>query len=106
MAALLDRRRNSHYCSEVTHATLTIPAAEANRQFSKLLRAVREGARVIITSHGEPVAQLGPPDVQADEAARLGEALAALESQWAGAEPAVVGAWTRDNLYDRDPASD
>ena len=90
----------------MTHATLTIPAAEANRQFSRLLRAVREGARVIITSHGEPVAQLGPPDTQADEAARLNEALAALESQWEQAGPIVVGAWTRDELYDRDQARD
>ena len=86
----------------MTHATLTIPAAEANRQFSRLLRAVREGARVIITSHGEPVAQLGPPDTQADETARLSEALAALESQWEQATPVAVGAWTRDELYDRD----
>jgi prevent-host-death family protein len=83
-------------------ATLTVPAAEANRRFSKLLRAAREGTRVIITSHGEPVAQLGPPDTEADEAARLREALAALESQWRETDPVVVGAWTRGDLYDRD----
>ena len=83
-------------------ATLTVPAAEANRRFSKLLRAAREGTRVIITSHGEPVAQLGPPDRDADEALRLRESLAALESQWGETGPVVVGAWTRGDLYDRD----
>ncbi len=88
------------------HTTLTVPAAEANRQFSRLLRAVREGTRVIITSHGEPVAQLGPPDTGAEVAARLNEALAALESQWEQARPIVVEAWTRDELYDRDKARD
>jgi prevent-host-death family protein len=90
----------------MSRATLTFPAAEANRQFSRLLRMVRDGTRVIITSHGEPVAQLGPPDTGADEAARVNQALAALEAQWEHDPPIVVGAWTRDDLYDRDPARD
>lgn len=90
----------------MTLATLTVPAAEANRRFSSLLRAVREGATVIITSHGEPVAQMGPPDTRSDEAARLNEALAALESQWRQVTPVAVGAWTRDELHDRDQTGD
>ena len=57
-------------------AALTVPAAEANRQFSKLLRAAREGTRITITSHGEPVAELGPVggDVQEDEKKRRAKA--------------------------------
>ena len=35
-------------------------AAEANRQFSKILRDVRQGETVIVTSHGEPVAKIIP----------------------------------------------
>ena len=89
----------------MTQATLTVPAAEANRQFSRLLRAAREGTRITITSHGEPVAQMGPlSDHPADapERRRLGEAQDALEAHWATLKPMVVGPWTRDELYDRD----
>ena len=46
----------------------TVSAAAANRRFSELLRRVRQGRRVIVTSHGRPVAKLVPitdADVQA-----------------------------------------
>ncbi len=36
----------------------TVSAAEANRHFSKILRDVRAGETVIVTSRGEPVAQI------------------------------------------------
>jgi prevent-host-death family protein len=40
-----------------------ISAAEATRQFSRLLRGVREqGATYIVTSHGKPVAKIVPVD--------------------------------------------
>ncbi|MGI8841135.1 MAG: type II toxin-antitoxin system Phd/YefM family antitoxin [Caulobacteraceae bacterium] len=86
-------------------ATLTVPAAEANRQFSRLLRVAREGTRITITSRGEPVAELGPvADGVAEEAEhrRLRDAQDALEAHWATLEPMVVGPWTRDELYERD----
>ena len=35
-------------------------AAEANRKFSKLLRQVREGKTVVVTSRGEAVAIIAP----------------------------------------------
>ncbi|MDP3895974.1 MAG: type II toxin-antitoxin system prevent-host-death family antitoxin [Mesorhizobium sp.] len=38
----------------------TVTAAEANRDFSKLLRSVRDGESFIVTSHGTPVAKLVP----------------------------------------------
>ena len=79
--------------------TLTVPAAEANRRFSELLRAARAGARITITSHGEPVAVMGP--VAAYRGA--GSALDALEAHWATLEPITIGAWTRDDLYERRP---
>jgi prevent-host-death family protein len=62
-----------------------VSAADANRSFSKLLRRVREGRRVVVTSHGKPIATLAPIDPHED----------------LRAEPAVdVGRWTRDELYE------
>ncbi|AWP23038.1 hypothetical protein C4901_06600 [Acidiferrobacter sp. SPIII_3] len=37
-----------------------ISAAEAHRQFSALLREVREGRRYVVTRHGRPIARLVP----------------------------------------------
>ena len=37
-----------------------VSAADANRQFSRLLRKVREGRSFTVTSHGKPVARLIP----------------------------------------------
>lgn len=78
----------------------TVSAAEANRNFSRLLREVREGQEYVVTVHGRPVAKLVPVG-EADRAmAAAREALfARLRSQ-----PAVdIGPWTRDELYDDDP---
>lgn len=85
-------------------AILTVPAAEANRQFSKLLRAAREGTRITITSHGEPVAELGPVgvDVQEDEKKRRAKAHRELLEHLRSVAPIVGGPWTREDLYDRD----
>jgi len=83
---------------------LTVPAAEANRSFSKLLRVVRDGGRVTITSYGEPVAELGPPassDTDAEKV-RLRQAFATLQARWADTPTIAVGPWTRDSLYDDD----
>ncbi|MEO7027523.1 MAG: type II toxin-antitoxin system prevent-host-death family antitoxin [Caulobacteraceae bacterium] len=78
-----------------------VGAAEANRSFSKLLRQVREGARVTITSHGEPVAELASPtngsDGRREEAQR---ALNVLEAHWAAHPPVIGKPWKRDDLYD------
>ena len=87
----------------MTH--LTVPAAEANRRFSKLLRAAREGARITTTAHGEPVAELGPvTDATAEEAEqrRIAEAHRRLMEHLESVVPVVVGPWTRDELYERD----
>jgi prevent-host-death family protein len=73
-------------------------AAEANRNFSALLRQVREGQSCVITSHGKPVAKL-IPIVARDEPRRAAKRvlLERLRSQ-----PATfpVGRWTRDELYE------
>jgi len=74
-----------------------VTATEANREFSRLLRGVREGKSFTITSHGRAVATMGPPISQDDtrESARH-KLLERLRSQ-----PALnAGKWTRDELYD------
>jgi prevent-host-death family protein len=84
---------------------LIVPATEANRAFSKLLRAAREGRRVTITSHGEPIAELIPAGYAAKEVVartRRAAAFTALEAHWATVEPKVVGPWTREELYERE----
>ena len=77
-----------------------VSAAEANRRFSQLLRAVREGDSYVVTAHGRPVAKIVP--IRDEDAARekAKEALLArLRSQ-----PAIdAGPWTREELYEDDP---
>ena len=76
-----------------------VTAADANRDFSKLLRAVRDGDSFVITSHGRPVAKIIPftteDRVRAAAKKRL---MAHLRAQ-----PIMnTGPWTRDELYERD----
>ena len=69
-----------------------IQATEANRQFSHLLRDVREGQSYPITSRGVPVNTANEARFEARK--RL---LERLRSQ-----PAIdSGPWTRDELYER-----
>jgi prevent-host-death family protein len=75
----------------------TISAAEANRQFSRLLRAVRDGDSYVVTAHGRPVAKIVP--IGRDETIKnkaWESLLARLSSQ-----PVIdIGPWTRDELYE------
>jgi prevent-host-death family protein len=75
-----------------------ISAADANRSFSSLLRRVREGRSVVVTSHGKPIARIVPLGERDDRAAEAARAalLARLR-----AEPVVnVGRWMRHELYE------
>lgn len=75
-----------------------IPAAEANRSFSRLLREVQGGQSFIVTAHGKPVARIVPCDTA--ETAR--DAARALLLKRLAAQPVVdVGRWSRDELYER-----
>ncbi len=40
--------------------TKEVSAADANRRFSELLRTVKDGGSVVVTSHGKPVAKISP----------------------------------------------
>jgi prevent-host-death family protein len=76
----------------------TVSAAEANRSFSKLLRAVREGRSYVVTSHGRPVARIVPVDETDDARQRARwKLMDRLRSQPVIDRPRN---WTRDDLYE------
>ena len=75
----------------------TVSAADANRNFSRILRAVRDGSSFVVTSHGRPVARIVPAETKDAAADAAWEALLArLERQ----KPFHAEPWTRDDLYD------
>lgn len=82
--------------------TETVTATEANRSFSRLLEAVRQGDRVEITSRGRKVAVLQPFEDEAKIRARQLAGLERLRKRWAEQKHITIGPWTRDELYDRD----
>lgn len=76
-----------------------LSAAEANRTFSAVLRVVRAGKSVTVTSHGRPVARIVP--------VRTGDhvtntARRTLFKRLKAARVSDVGRWTRDELHERD----
>jgi prevent-host-death family protein len=79
--------------------SLSISAADANRNFSELLRGVREGRSYVVTSHGKPVARIIPyegPDLNR-EAAKY-RLFARLRAQ-----PAMnLGKFNREWAYEDD----
>ena len=77
---------------------MTTTAADANRHFSALLRLVRQGRAVTITSHGRPVARMVPID-QSDAAGDTARAL--LFARLERARVRKAARWTRDELYER-----
>ena len=77
----------------------TVSAADANRHFSRLLRAVRQGRSYLVTSHGQPVARIVPASDQDRAPSRARDILfARLRRQRA----TRVVHWTRDELYESD----
>ena len=76
-----------------------IPATEANRDFSRLLREVQKGESFTVTSHGRPVARIVPvAETKRDEAERqkaFAEFMAYLESRPVLNLPRI----TRDEIY-------
>jgi prevent-host-death family protein len=74
-----------------------VSAADANRRFSQLLRIVKSGKSVVVTSHGKPVARIVP--VSGDEYSAAG-ARSALLDRLRAQRAVKIGRWTRDELYD------
>ena len=75
-----------------------VSAADANREFSRLLQDVKKGNSYVVTSHGKPVAKIGPVGA----AYRIaGKARAVLLSRLESQPVTEVGRWSRDELYER-----
>lgn len=74
-----------------------VSAADANRRFSELLRAVKKGKSIIVTSHGNAVAKIMPV-VEDERAAAV--ARSALFARLRAERATKTGRWTRDELYD------
>ena len=75
----------------------SVSAADANRRFSELLRTVKTGRSIVVTSHGKPVARISPV-IQDDRAAE--GARSALFTRLRKQRVVNAGRWTRDELYD------
>ncbi|HET8985163.1 MAG TPA: type II toxin-antitoxin system Phd/YefM family antitoxin [Trueperaceae bacterium] len=77
-----------------------VSAAEANRQFSRILREVHGGRAFLITSHGRPVARITPAD---DENHTSQISHSALIARLEGQSVIDIGPWSRGELYEDDP---
>lgn len=76
-----------------------VTASEANRSFSRLLKDVRKGHRIEVTSHGEVVARIVPAD-STEEGARRDKAWKALLKRLRDQPPMNSGPWSRDEAYE------
>lgn len=79
----------------------TVTAAEANRNFSALLKDVARGERVLVTSRGKPVASIVPPELPAEDEARELAKKALFERLAAQPISGELRDWTRDEVYER-----
>ena len=77
----------------------TVTAADANRQFSAVLRDVAQGQRFVVTSRGKPVATIEPFRSRS-ATARAGAAKRRLLLHLATVKPVGARDWSRDELYD------
>jgi prevent-host-death family protein len=75
----------------------TISAADANRNFSQVLREVRHGQSYVVSSHGRPVARIAPIR---DERTAPSGARALLLKRLHSERVTNIGHWKRDELYE------
>ncbi len=74
----------------------TVTAADANRNFSALLREARLGEVYLVISRGKPVATIGPAKSDTSEQMAKKALLTRLSGQGAVGQRT----WTRDELYE------
>lgn len=74
-----------------------ISAAEANRNFSQVLREVRDGQSYVVTSHGRAVARIAPV---AQQKPGPGGARSLLLARLRSERTTKIGRWKRDELYE------
>ena len=73
-----------------------ISAANANREFSRVLREVRSGFSYVVTSHGKPIARIAP----VQEKRRSSRARVLLLRRLRAQRVINIGRWGRDELYE------
>jgi len=81
--------------------TRRISAAEANRKFSELVRAVRDGETVVVTSYGKPVMHCVPASEEDREQARRKAREAHRKRVLSRPVLNIPKTWTREDLYER-----
>jgi prevent-host-death family protein len=79
----------------------SISSADANRNFSSVLRAVRDGESYVVTSYGKPVARIVPAGRHEAVATTARDLLL---QRLTGQPVTDIGRWSRDELYDEDDA--
>jgi prevent-host-death family protein len=75
----------------------TVTATEVNQHISEIMREVRAGETVTVTSRGKPILHMIPAGKQSSKKPDW-------EALWARMDEMnriVTGPWTRDELYDR-----
>lgn len=78
----------------------TVSAAQANREFSKLMKLAESGERVVVTSHGQPKVQITKVEDADVEKARRREAFDKM-TEWLNSRPVQnFPKLTRDDFYD------
>jgi prevent-host-death family protein len=78
----------------------TVTAAQANREFSKLMKLVESGEEIVVTSRGTPKIKLVPMDENDETAARRRKAFDEL-TEWLRSQPIRnLPRLTRDDFYD------
>lgn len=77
-----------------------VSAAQANREFSKLMKLVEGGEEVVVTSRGKPKIKLIPAADADDEAMRRHLAFDALMKRLASQPVLNLPRLTRDDFYD------
>jgi prevent-host-death family protein len=75
----------------------TVTATEANQRISEIMRDVRAGETVTVTSRGKAILHMVPAETQPRKKPDW-DALWARMDELNGI---VTGPWTRDELYDR-----
>ncbi len=74
-----------------------ISAADANRNFSQVLRDVRQGQSYVVNSHGKPVARIAPIK---DSRSAANGARSSLLKRLHSERVTNIGRWKRDELYE------
>lgn len=78
----------------------TVSAAQANREFSKLMRIVETGEEVVVTSRGRPKMKLVRIEEVDDTAARRQRAFDELTERLRSQPTLNLPRLTRDDFYD------